>query len=304
MIDRRDFLRRSAGLISLACCPRTGKACVKHKDLTTAPPWAAEYEQILRSSRWLKIIGIPQNWNLVRLGLYPFAPERVAILKPSFRIDNVRRQQVLDKCAQWSEHFWNQLPSSIRNECRSRSTRDRGWLTISTETLEVILGITRCLKDYYGCRVDFDGWASGLALREDECFYEEPLFSLGSSSTSTLSRWPDVPARLAQPFVSCFRETYVPSAEPIDWWAFVFPGGVKWYGLSSQTLHMTLGLVSASGLVPIGPSQCELEATTFLPVLLRQLTPKLRYMSGLNQLTLARMLNRNLGSYLRRLRTE
>lgn len=304
MIDRRKFLQHSASFVSTASCPFIGKTWRPPLESGSQPNWEAEYEQTLRTSKWLPGIGTPRDWNLVRQGLYPFASERVAILNPPFATASDRKLAVLGQCAGWREKFWRQFPEHRNyDECHSEITsRDRGWLTISNEKFEVILRIIGALEEHYSSGHDFEKWAAGLAVREEEHFYEYPVFPAAEKSSQSRAVWPDVPVRLAQRFLSCFSERYeVTANERVDWWVFLFPSGAEWDDFHGEPAHVQLGLVMSGDDDRIHHERCELEAIKFLPVLLQRLD--VREISVMSQFEVARLLNQTLGHYLRQLAT-
>ena len=305
MLDRRQFLHDSAGFVPMAACPIFGKTWWLPSESGSLPPWTTEYEQILRSSKWLPNIGIPNNWDLVRQGLYPFAPERIATLHPPSSFANNRKRQVLKHCAQWREDQWKQFPK-CRDEnerIREGTSRNCGWLTISTQKLDVIVSIVEALTAHYPSQDIFEKWATGLAVREEDHFDRGGTYP-GRENSLSLGNWPNVAVGVADAYQRWFGDRYVVTAnEPVDWWVFLFPKGAEWDAIFGQPVNVLLGLVMTGDddRTRHAWTPYELEAMRFLPVLLRRLESDLQQISTLSRVEVAYRLNRELGTYLQQL---
>lgn len=298
MLDRRTFFRSVTSAFASMAAWQTGghTSRTSARDMRSST-WAAEYEHILRCSQWLSSLGIPQNWDDVRRGLYPFTPERVAVIGRTCTTAPAQRASVLKQGSHRLRAFWDNLADCGYPHYNRAAVSDHA-LTLSTEKLEAILGIAKTLTERYPSGLTFEDLATGLALREEECFYDLPFAPLGSKSPLKARIWPDIPVRLTQRFMSCFGENYVAVGnQPVDWWVFLFPEGVIW-DLSGELMYVQLGLVTSSRFGGLETEACELEAIKFLPILLKRLCSHGRDSLELNKRQIARMLNRELSAYL------
>jgi hypothetical protein len=223
MISRRTFLSSAVGL-SVATAPASA-TCLLPTPRTDGPrgigpvqPGFEEYEQIVAGSD-LNVLGVPVCWSIVREGFHPISPERVVILDPESR----RRLS-------WND---TDLKERIQKVLLQRCTWCNRLMPYSREKLDLIVEMMDILTTFYH-RPDFlEDWATRLARRE----------ALGSTGIGygfgllhdfQPGYWPpDGPP----------EEDVRTMNPPVDWWLFLFPGGVDWDSLDEKPVYFMIGPV-------------------------------------------------------------
>ncbi len=170
-------------------------------------PQSYDYEQMFAAITDLVLYGLPRSWSMVRDGFHPVAPERVMIVpeKP-LRLISTRCGIEIER---------------IKQQLRSHSaTGDASHcgLNLSEKKLDLILAITGVLTIFYGRDDCFEPWAVA-------CCSREKLASTGMANGFGL-------AHQFQPIGQSFK-TFNP---PVDWWLFLFPGGVDWGNYDDRPL--------------------------------------------------------------------
>jgi hypothetical protein len=183
-----------------------------HAEVVPLDPSLTEYERILSHTDSLEILGVPRSWSVVRQGFHPFAPERIAVLPSGERLRHpIRRSRdvrgrIEDQIAEW------------------RAGISSGAAGLPPEKLESYFRVMDLLTNHYQTPEVFEDWVVGLAGRE----------SLGSSAMG--GHWGLVhqyQGRHGAP-VDC---------PPVDWWLFLFPGGIDWASLAEEPVHALIGHV-------------------------------------------------------------
>jgi hypothetical protein len=226
--NRRGFVRRCFGVgASLAALPFESRQAIGSAQSLNGliVPRMSEYEQILGHTGSMQILGNPRSWSLVTNGLHPFAPERVAILPSEYRIRYGDR---------FGKHLRGQIEQRLKLECGHLDGYDQRWFPESK--WESIYRIIEAMTSHYHVLSQFEEWFVGLAGRE----------ILGSSGHRGMG--------LAHQYQ---RGGLVPvDSPPVDWWLFLFPGGIDWAALDEQRIFAVIAHVrendpSWSGMYPI-----------------------------------------------------
>jgi hypothetical protein len=168
-----------------------------------------EYEQILSHTDSMHNLGNPRSWSLVSRGLHPFAPERVAVLPTDERI------RYHDRCGKEARRG---IDERIRRECGHLEGHDPRRFPESKR--ESIYWIVDTMTGHYGAGSQFEEWVVGMAGRE----------ILGSTALC--------PCGLAHEYQ---RGGRVPvDCPPVDWWLFLFPGGIDWAALDEEPVYAVM----------------------------------------------------------------
>jgi hypothetical protein len=215
--SRRGFVRRCLGTGAVLAATQPGhmlaaSAANAPLPLATVPPEIAECERILSRTDQMDVLGRPRSWSVVEQGFHPFSPERIAIMRSGgegwFRDGKFgqrcdrRLRQSLD------EQIDLAVKKTIELERRLSPNYDFGkWNPLPDSKRESILWIMDVMTDYYGVRSQFEPWVLGLVVRE----------LLGSSAMTDFA--------LAHQFQHADGEVAV-DCPPVDWWLFLYPGGV------------------------------------------------------------------------------
>ena len=211
--NRRGFFTGTLGLgLGLGTAgPLTvpGRA---HADVAPHGPALTSYERILTQTDRLDILGVPRSWSVVRQGFHPFAPERIAVLPSGERLRHPM-----------SRHFGNRS----RIEARIAEVRKEfpdSPADLPPEKLESCLWAMDLITSHYRIPEVFEDWVVGLAGRE----------SFGSS---TMGRhW-----GLIHQYQGGHGAPV--DSPPLDWWLFLFPGGIDWASPGGESVHALIGHV-------------------------------------------------------------
>jgi hypothetical protein len=214
--NRRGFVRHCFGVgASLAALPFGSSQAMGSRDVPmTIPivPRMSEYERILSHTGSMQVLGNPRSWSLVSQGLHPFAPERVAILPTDYRI------RYGDRCG---KDLRRKIEERLNLESGHLEGYDQRWFP--TSKWESIYWIMETMTSHYHVSPQFQEWVVGLAGRE----------ILGSSGYCGMG--------LAHQYQ---RGGPVPvDSPPVDWWLFLFPGGIDWAALDEQRIYAVIAHV-------------------------------------------------------------
>jgi hypothetical protein len=212
--SRRGFFARTLGVgVGLGAAEVLTPPGRAHAEVAPLDPALTEYERTLSHTDSLEILGVPRSWSVVRQGFHPFAPERIAVLPSGERLRHPIhrslgvRGRIEDRIAE----FRAEIP--------------HGAAELPPEKLESYFWVMDLLTSHYQTPEVFEDWVVGLAGRE----------SLGTSAMG--GHWGLVhqyQGRHAAP-VAC---------PPLDWWLFLFPGGIDWEDLGGEPVHALIGHVS------------------------------------------------------------
>jgi hypothetical protein len=160
----------------------------------------------------MEVLGIPEDWSAVRLGLHPFAPERTLVLPSDERLRYAGRPGGRD-CGRIEQQL-----------------AERGYEPppLPREKLDAIYWIVDGLTGHYHRPDLFEDWAAGLAGRES-------LASTGFGGH----------LGLAHQFQG--RSEVQVDCPPLDWWLILCPDGIDWASLDGEPVHALLAHV---GQVP------------------------------------------------------
>jgi hypothetical protein len=171
-----------------------------------------KYERILSQTDRLDILGVPRSWSVVRQGFHPFAPERIAVLPSGERLRHpIRcsrgvRARIEERIAEF------------------REGRTHGAAELPPEKLESYFWVMDLFTSHYQTPEVFEDWVVGLAGRE----------SLGSTGLG--GHWGVVHQYQG-------RHDAPVDCPPVDWWLFLFPGGIDWASLDEEPVHALIGHV-------------------------------------------------------------
>jgi hypothetical protein len=145
----------------------------------------------------------------VSRGLHPFAPERVAVFPSDDRI------RYHDRCGNDARR---DIDGRIRRECGHLEGHDPRWFPESKR--ESIYWIVDTMTGHYGVWSQFEEWIVGMAGRE----------ILGSTAMCACG--------LAHQYQRGGRVSV--DCPPVDWWLFLFPGGIDWAALDEEPVHAVM----------------------------------------------------------------
>jgi hypothetical protein len=169
----------------------------------------SEYERILSHTDSMHVLGNPRSWSLVTQGLHPFAAERVGVLPSD---DRIRHH---DRCG------WNlrrHIDARIKAEFGHMEGHDPKRFPESKR--ESIYRIVDTMIGHHGAWAQFEEWVVGMAGRE----------ILGSTALC--------PCGLAHEYQRGGR-VHV-DCPPVDWWLFLFPGGIDWAALDGEPVYAVM----------------------------------------------------------------
>lgn len=203
-MNRRHFLSTgmvSAGVMStpgLAVASMVGSEEPVAQRNTFDEKWASADQERL---------GIPRSWWDVHQGLFPFAPERVLVIK--------------ERPLAWS---FRPLKERLLQRGFGRSA------SFSEEKLDYALWIMHMLTKCYHVPEYFEDWATRLAARED----------LGAALGL------DGHVGIVHQFQPATGSQSVPTANgSLDWWLVLIPGGVDFQSGDRLPTHVLFGHVLA-----------------------------------------------------------
>ena len=231
--SRRGFFQRclGAGAVLAAAPPghagASGVLDHRHRAGASAPG-LEEYERIMGRTGLMDVVGRPRSWSVVSRGFHPFSPERIVVLRSG------------------SDHPWwgrgygvrcgrparRRIDAQIDAEIEDSKRRnpgyepEGGWFPDSKR--ESIYWIMDVMADHYGDRSRFEPWVVGLAGRE----------LLGSTAFRGCG--------MAHQFQHDGGEVPV-DCPPVDWWLFLFPGGIGWSALDDEPVFAVIGHVARDG---------------------------------------------------------
>lgn len=231
--NRRAFVRRcfgiGAGVAAIPAGTGQGAGPAKVRLPGGSPETGmSEYERILSHTDSMHVLGNPRSWSLVSQGFHPFAPERVAVLPSDDRID------YHDRCGKDLRRY---IDERIKIEFDRLPGRDPSSFPESKR--ESIYWIVDTMIGHYGVRSQFREWVVGLAGRE----------IIGSTAFCACG--------LAHQYQ---RGGHAPvDCAPVDWWLFLFPGGIDWAALDASPVFAVIAHVfqndpyarSWSGMFPV-----------------------------------------------------
>ena len=170
--------------------------------------------------RWrldrMEVLGIPKDWEAVRLALHPFSPERVLILPSDGRLGYG------DRCGRDVRDRIDQRIDSGRSEMR------HGPAPLPGMKREAILWIIDRLTAHYHRPDLFEEWAVELADRE----------SLSPPKTGR---------HVGLAYQYQYRGEVAVDCPPLDWWLVLIPDGLDWASPDGESIH---ALITHVGRVP------------------------------------------------------
>jgi hypothetical protein len=183
-----------------------------HGEVAPLDPALSEYERILSQTDRLDILGVPRSWSVVRQGFHPFAPERIAVLPSGERLRHPMHRSLDVRC---------RIEDRI---AEYRAGFAHGAASLPPEKLESYFWVMDRLTSHYRIPEVFEDWVVGLAMRE----------SLGSTALG--GHWG---------VVHQYQGRHVAPVDcpPVDWWLFLFPGGIDWDSLDEEPVHALIGHV-------------------------------------------------------------
>lgn len=228
--NRRGFVRHcfgvGAGLVALPIGSRHAVGSGKIQspsDLIV--PKLSDYERILSHTNSMHVLGNPRSWSLVSQELHPFAPERAVVLPTD-------AQSVYgDRCG---GDLRRRIEERLKLECGHLGGYDQRRFPESKWAS--IYWIMEAMTGHYNVQSQFEEWVVGMAGRE----------ILGSSGYGGVG--------LAREYQ---RGGPVPvDSSPVDWWLFLFRGGIDWASLDEQRIFAVMAHVrqndpSSSDMSPI-----------------------------------------------------
>ena len=214
---RRGFVRQCLGVgASLTAAPlgsSLGAGSVKAPWLNESTEMRlSDYERILSHSECMQVLGNPRSWSLVSQQLHPFAPERAVVLPSD------ERSRYHDRCGK-------QLRCDIDKRIKLRFGHLDGHdpRRFPESKRESIYWIADIMTGHYGVSRQFAEWVVGMAGRE----------IIGSTALCACA--------LAHEYQ---RGGPVPvDCPPVDWWLFLFPGGIDWAALDDQPIFALMAHV-------------------------------------------------------------
>ena len=224
--SRRGFFQRCLGAGAVLAAAPPGHAgalgVLDHLHRAEASaPGLEEYERIMGRTGLMDVVGRPRSWSVVSRGFHPFCPERIVVL-PS-------RGGYEDRCGlRARRRIDGKIDELIEESRRLNPGYDPpgGWFPDSKR--ESIYRIMDAMTDHYGDRSRFEAWVVGLAWRE----------LLGSTAWRGCG--------MAHQFQHDGGEVPV-DCPPVDWWLFLFPGGIGWSALDDEPVFAVIGHVARDG---------------------------------------------------------
>ena len=224
--SRRSFFQRCLGAGAVLAVGPPGHAgasgVLGHLHLPGASaPGLEEYERIMGRTGLMDVVGRPRSWSVVSRGFHPFCPERIVVL-PS-------RGGYGDRCGLRARRRIDGKIDEMIEESRRLNPGyypPGGWFPDSKR--ESIYRIMDAMTDHYGDRSRFEAWVVGLAWRE----------LLGSTAWRGCG--------MAHQFQHDGGEVPV-DCPPVDWWLFLFPGGIGWSALDDEPVFAVIGHVARDG---------------------------------------------------------
>ena len=212
--SRRGFFARTLGVgVGLGAAEGSTPPGRAHAEVAPLDPALTEYERILSQTDRLDILGVPRSWSVVRQGFHPFAPERIAVLPSGERLRHPThrgrgaRRRIEDRIAEYRADF------------------PHGAADLPPEKLESYFWAMDLITGHYRIPNVFEDWVVGLAGRE----------SFGSS---TMGRhWG---------LIHQYQGGHGAPVDcpPLDYWLFLFPGGIDWASPGGESVHALIGHVS------------------------------------------------------------
>jgi hypothetical protein len=228
--SRRGFVRRCLGTgAALAAAPtghaRATNAVNDRRPLGMATPNLAEYERILSRTDRMDVLGRPRSWSLVTQGFHPFSPERIVVIPPGGS-SGVRYG---DRCG-WRlrRRIDQRIDRKIVEQDEVIKRSHPGYEPVGgrfpESERESFYWIMDVMSGHYGVRSQFEAWVVGLAGRE----------VLGSSAGNGCGMAHQYQHGGGVP-VDC---------PPVDWWLFLFPGGIDWSAWDGEEIFAVIAHVA------------------------------------------------------------
>ena len=155
----------------------------------------------------LEVLGIPKSWWHVHQGVFPFAPERVLVIKkrPDHWAFRPLKERLLEDGVGGTEYF-------------------------SEEKLDYAIWITHMLAKCYHVPEYSERWATKLSKRED--------LGMGMAIAQHIG--------YVHQFQYASGPNCVPTTNgAVDWWLVLIPDGVDFQSLDDLPTHVLFGLVIA-----------------------------------------------------------
>lgn len=164
-----------------------------------------QFERLVATTESLDWLGHPRSWSLVCEGYHPISPERVIVMTEKGRDGLSSRDRRLKDSLRASLS----KPFDLHSWCGVPMGTYHIPSLVPAGKLDLIFRLMRVMTDYYRVPQLFPKWATMLAKRE-------ALASTGlGNGFGLLHQFQD--DGLVEPVNA-----------PLDWWLFLFPGGIEW----------------------------------------------------------------------------
>lgn len=208
--SRRHFLTGCLGLG--AGLPRQPGAISN-----TDTPSQSDHERWLSQTDRLEFLGVPRDWSVIRQGLHPFTPERIAMLPSGEslcfeKICGLELRCRIEARIQAIRNHEGSIPAPLSDEKKGAFYA----------TMDVVAG-------HYGVHDRFEDWVGELAFWDT---INEP------EAGQHLGFLPRFQGRGQVP-VDC---------PPVDFWLFLFPEGIDWNAPDGKPVHALIGFVTRTSL--------------------------------------------------------
>jgi hypothetical protein len=177
----------------------------------------------------MDVVGRPRSWSVVSRGFHPFSPGRIVVLRTGSG-HSWWGGGYGDRCGRPARRRIDAQIDVEIDETIQRTRRinpgyepESSWFPDSKR--ESIYWIMDVMANRYGDRSRFEPWVVGLAGREllgveafQGCALAHQFQHKGGAVT-----------------VEC---------PPVDWWLFLFPGGIDWSALDDEPIFAVIAHVA------------------------------------------------------------